>query len=80
MTKNNTNDTKHAGTDNNDDVVISASMWDNIDAMLADAGSPLHWLQGEAHDSYSDAVIAIDNARAAVKAARNEYNSKHASK
>lgn len=47
---------------------------------VADAGSPLHWLQGEAHDSYSDAVIAIDNARAAVKAARNEYDSKHASK
>ena len=76
---NKTNDTKHVSTDNND-VVISDYMWDRIDAMLADAGSPLHWLQGKAHDSYSDAVIAIDNARAAVKAARNEYNSKHASK
>lgn len=77
---NKTNDTNRVSNDNNDDVVISDYMWDRIDAMLADAGSPLHWLQGEAHDSYSDAVIAIDNARAAVKAARNEYDSKHASK
>ena len=77
---NKTNDTNSVSNDNNDDVVISDYMWDRIDAMLANAGSPLHWLQGEAHDSYSDAVIAIDNARAAVKAARNEYNSKHASK
>lgn len=77
---NKTNDTNSVSNDNNDNVVISDYMWDRIDAMLADAGSPLHWLQGEAHDSYSDAVIAIDNARAAVKAARNEYDSKHASK
>lgn len=77
---NKTNDTNSVSNDNNDDVVISDYMWDRIDAMLADAGSPLHWLQGEAHDSYSDAVIAIDNARAAVKAARSEYDSKHASK
>lgn len=78
---NKTNDTNRVSNDNNDDVVISDYMWDRIDAMLADAGSPLHWLQqGEAHDSYSDAVIAIDNARAAVKAARNEYDSKHADK
>lgn len=77
---NKTNDTNSVSNDNNDDVVISDIMWDRIDTMLANAGSPLHWLQGEAHDSYSDAVIAIDNARAAVKAARNEYNSKHAGK
>ena len=77
---NKTNDNNRVSNDNNDDVVITDYMWDRIDAMLANAGSPLHWLQGEAHDSYSDAVIAIDNARVAVKAARSEYDSKHASK
>ena len=80
MTKSNANTTNKTTSTDNNDFVITDYMWDRIDAMLADAGSPLHWLQGEAHDSYSDAVIAIDNARAAVKAARSEYHSKHASK
>ena len=38
--------------------------------------SPLPWSAVSSHMI----LIAIDNARAAVKAARSEYNSKHASK
>ena len=58
---NKTNDTNRVSNDNNDDVVITDYMWDRIDAMLANAGFSWYWLQGEAHDSCSDAVLTSDH-------------------
>lgn len=52
---------------------ISENDWDRIDAELSNASARLHWIQGEAHDAASNAIIAIDNAREAVRQARHEY-------
>lgn len=61
--------------DNKNDIVIPDSEWDRIDNMLEDTGARLRFLQSDAHDPYSDAIVALRHARHALKLARLEYES-----
>lgn len=47
--------------------------WDRMESDFMNSTAMLHWLQGEAHDEFSDAVIAVDAAKEAIRRARAAY-------
>lgn len=52
---------------------LNENDWYRMESDFTNSTAMLHWLQGEAHDEFSDAVIAVDAAKEAIHRARAAY-------